>query len=42
MVFAVEGVAEPVHELDRLLAADEAGDGREAGAGGVQAGDAER
>jgi hypothetical protein len=31
-----------VQGLDRLLAADEAGDGRGAGAGGVQAGDAER
>ena len=28
IVFAVEGVAEPVQGLDRLVAADEAGDGR--------------
>ena len=41
-VFAVKGVADPVQGFDGPLAADEAGDGLRAGAGGVQAGDAER
>jgi hypothetical protein len=41
VVFAVEGVAEPVQGPDRPLAADQGGDGLRAGAGGVQAGDAE-
>jgi hypothetical protein len=42
VVVAVEGVAEPVQGLDGPLAADQGGDGLRAGAGGVEAGDAER
>src|SRR5258708_38223231 len=42
MVFAVEGVAHPVDlVLDGPVAADNAGDRLGAGAGGVEAGDAE-